>query len=575
MSGRTPKYNGRLLGVAIFLLVFSPHTYAQQANAPMPIAGIDLGRIFVKLPMGTIGGFVQGDRDGMQTLTLRTSSDNGKSWSAPREVFALPNDSGPWAGPPEVLLDRDGEIHLFFLRYEKKPSRDWTHENLNLWHVRSTHGRTQWLRPNQMWRGYTGGINSVVQMRSGRIVLPFSYYTGRRWNARGANAYVLYAPFSSTTVYSDDDGETWRQSPDELKIIAPNLTDQEEGAIEPVVIELRDGRLWMLMRTQLGRFYESFSSDGAHWSAAKASNIIDSDSAAGLVRLKDGRLLLLWNCSLRYAYANGGRPVLLGAISEDEGRTWRGSREVVRDHHRNAPPPSPSGDFGTAYPYPIVLDNGQVLLTTGQGRSRVTVLLDPQWLSQDSQVSNFEKGIDDWSVYGTRGAELKVPPGDTKPVLSIRRSDPEWPSGAVWNFPIGQKGRLKLRLAITKDFGGDTIGLTDHFSAPFDDQDTLFNVFNIRILAGGRINGTVLSPDNWHEVELSWDTTARTCNVVVDGKRSATIRAQRVSSGVNYLRFHVTSDHVDPGMLIESVNVQITPPSRRQDASVRRNATSR
>ena len=44
-------------------------------------------------------------------------------------------------------------------------------------------------------------------------------------------------------------------------------------------IELRDGRLWMLMRTQTGFLYESFSRDqGENWSEAGPSRFISSSS---------------------------------------------------------------------------------------------------------------------------------------------------------------------------------------------------------------------------------------------------------------------------------------------------------
>src|SRR5260370_24478010 len=103
----------------------------------------------------------------------------------------------------------------------------------------------------------------------------------------------------------------------------------------------------MLMRTQRGRFYESFSPDGAKWSPAKPTTLISSDSPAALLRLKDGKILLFSNACLRYPYAYGARNVLHIAVSEDEGRTSPGFREVARDHRRNQPP-SIHADTGVA-----------------------------------------------------------------------------------------------------------------------------------------------------------------------------------------------------------------------------------
>ena len=88
-----------------------------------------------------------------------------------------------------------------------------------------------------------------------------------------------------TLVYSDDAGATWHLSPAALKVPTPNL--YAYGAVEPVVLELEDGRVWMLLRTQLGRLYESFSEAGVVWSRPRPTRLISSDSPVGLVRLPD------------------------------------------------------------------------------------------------------------------------------------------------------------------------------------------------------------------------------------------------------------------------------------------------
>jgi hypothetical protein len=189
------------------------------------------------------------------------------------------------------------------------------------------------------------------------------------------------------------------------------------GAVEPVVLQLKDGRVWMLIRTQMGRFYESYSSDGSTWTEPEPTGIVSSDSPAGLVRLKDGRIFMLVNDCERFAYAFGGRHVLLGAISEDEGRTWHGYREVIRDPLRNTPPQS-NGDFGVSYPFPTLTADGKVLFTLGvtsgtrsqhpedpegvaPGEKRTVMLVDPAWLDETSQSTDFTGGLDDWCVFGT------------------------------------------------------------------------------------------------------------------------------------------------------------------------------
>ena len=152
------------------------------------------------------------------------------------------------------------------------------------------------------------------------MVLPLATWRNRSWREQGAGflAFSYQGSFEATAVYSDDGGATWKRSQSVLRIPASTITVL--GAIEPVIVQLNDGRVWMLIRGQTGRFYESFSDDGAEWSPPAPTAILSSDSPAGLIWLDDRRIVLLWNNCQRYAYALGGRQVLHGAVTDNDGK---------------------------------------------------------------------------------------------------------------------------------------------------------------------------------------------------------------------------------------------------------------
>ncbi len=532
-------------------------------QGPVLVAQFDSKPVIASLPDGTLLAVFLRTVGGDQEMRARWSHDNGLSWSEEQTLSILPSGFGQWGGL-EVFVDRRGEIHLFTLNDAGTAGRPMRERRLDIWHVKTERGRSRWQPWKRIWQGYTGALNSVIQLRSGRLLLPFSYYTGRSWNQRGDGffAFMYMGVFDATVLYSDDEGETWRLSPSVLRVPAQDITSTESGAVEPVVLELRDGRIWMLIRTQRGRLYESFSEDGGlHWSSPRPSRFLSSDSPAGLARLPDGRILLLWNNCLRFPYAYGGRHVLHAAISEDEGRTWRGYREVARDPLLEQPPP-PRGNFGTAYPYPVPTRDGRVIFTTGQGVAArlLCILLDPTWLYETVTREDFSKGLAQWSSFGTKGVDLV--PHPEKPgaqVLRIRKPDPEWPAAAVWNFPIGKKGRLSLRLALQSGFKGLRIGLTDHFSVPYDIEDHLHNAFALEITQGGRFaESGWLDFGRWYELRLEWDVFRREARVFLDGREVVGLPLLRQTEGICYLRLSSTAETPDEaGVLIESVEADV------------------
>ena len=537
------------------------------------------------LPDGRLIAVALPKIDGVQHAEAIYSKDNGHTWSEPTTIFSLPPDEGNFCFW-NYLVDRTGEIHFFFL-LDPSTGADWrrTHSEtpipfaeLHISYVRSSDHATQWQAPRRIWEGRAGALLSVIQLRSGRLLLPICYRTNRNWTNRGdgIDDYTYRGQFDSSALYSDDGGTSWKQSPSALRVPTPDL-ETILGAVDPVLLQLKDGRVWMLIRTQVGRLYESFSNDeGQTWSAAVPTTLDSSDSPPGLVRLSDGRIVMILNSCLRFPYAYGGRHVLHAAVSDDDGRTWHGFRELVRDPLRGQPPP-PSGDWGQAYPYPTVTKDDKVLFglgvatgtsggqpdkSPGLTQKRNLTLFDPLWLTETSQHTDFSDGLNDWSAFGVKGVEISQhPTRSDAQVLNIRKTVSTWPSAAVWNFPMGVRGRVRLSLLLKPGFGGAVIGLTDHYSVPFDGEDTIHNVYNFAIGADGQLTGGgKLDPDRWHQVDLNWDTVAGNAHVEVDGRQAAQLPAKRDAVGVSYLRLRSTVSDTDlAGFLVESVEATIQP----------------
>lgn len=243
----------------------------------------------------------------------RVTRDGGATWEPERELTRLPQGR---AAHPTVLRTRDGTLHLFFLGYKnfawnRQTGNPTTETRSDLWTSRSAdHGKT-WSEPQMIFEGYTGSTNGAVETHDGKIVVPFSHYV--------ANPGRL----ASRSVVSADGGKTWKLS----NPVDIGGAGDHDGALEPCVLELKDQRIWMLIRTTRKVFWESFSSDGGlTWSEAGPTQIDSSNSPGHVIRLTDGRLVLAWNPS-----ASQRRELHL-AFSSDEGQTWTPSTVIARGY---------------------------------------------------------------------------------------------------------------------------------------------------------------------------------------------------------------------------------------------------
>ena len=122
------------------------------------------------------------------------------------------------------------------------------------------------------------------------------------------------------TYLSKDEGATWRAS---------NILDLGgRGHYEGTVEELRDGRLWLLVRMNLDRFWEAFpEDDGFTWRVFRPSQISASSSPGMLKRLKSGRLVLI--CNQLYP---DGQQVTNAVEESDQIRQAVGTVRSYRSH---------------------------------------------------------------------------------------------------------------------------------------------------------------------------------------------------------------------------------------------------
>jgi hypothetical protein len=478
------------------------------------------------------------------------SADGGITWSEPKVVFPLP---GRAYSSIQTLEAADGSLHAVVHVGGEGPG-GYRGRLYEVYYTSRLAKASEWSLPRRIVPGYIGAIRGFIQLqRSGRLLLAVARAIPEREQAPQSGPDYGW---NDTFVYfSDNHGATWRQSPDQLSIElkTPNVT--RYGAIEPVVLELRDGRVWMLVRDRGGRLWQSFSTDGERWPALERSPFISSDSPAALLRLRNGKIVLLTNACQNWtnprSYAMGGREVLHAAISADDGKTWRGFREIFDETDIVS-----GGDRGTAYPSAVENGDGKVVVVSGQGEGkRAIVAFDPRWLDESEVRDDLTTGPTGWTQYGDEGLHVETVDGGVRVIAIPLKSSGL--CGAVWNFPAADTGELKLRLQIPPRANAVRLCLNDHFNRIDDKNAAQHAVFSVD---WGKVMTDAAA--HWHNVTLRWSDAQKSgkLTVEIDGKPKVEIPSQRSAQfGLNYLRveFRATSD--EGRVLLASASMCIRP----------------
>ncbi len=292
------------------------------------------------------------DRDHVPAdLAYILSYDQGDTWTEPAILFTAKEHDAWNIMSVSLIRMGNGDIGLFYL-----VRKSW-YDMRPVLRRSSDEGKT-WSEPVfcvQRPAYFVLNNDRVIRLKSGRILVAVAEHV----TTPGTDGGAFTHPGVARTFFSDDDGLTWGEGRGPVAI---NVPISKRGMQEPGLIEHENGVVTMYLRTDMGRQYECHSLDGGYsWSAPTPSCFTAPDSPLCMKRLKDGRLIAVWNPIPRYqtrhiVSGGMGRTPLVYALSADDGQTW--SEPVILEDDE---------DRGYCYTA-IHEEDGKLFLAYGAGR---------------------------------------------------------------------------------------------------------------------------------------------------------------------------------------------------------------
>lgn len=235
-------------------------------------------------------------------VILATSGDDGSTWSEP---VAIVDPTPPVrTGDPCLWIDPTGRLWWLWAQTAPMPREMWDGRG-GIWAVTTDNpegAHPTWSPPRRLNHGIA--LNKPIVARDGAWIWPMALW----WFFD--QFQELEHMRKPGVIASTDEGKTWHWRGG--TVLDDRVFD------EPMIVEKRDGTLWMLMRTRQG-ISESFSMDGGFsWSRSKPSRFAGPSARFHFQRLASGRLLLINHVG----NPDRKRSHLTAMLSDDDGETW-------------------------------------------------------------------------------------------------------------------------------------------------------------------------------------------------------------------------------------------------------------
>lgn len=344
--------------------------YSDEARDYAMVIGLD------RSPGGRLwAAWVAGGDSEDGFFVVATSDDNGETWSRPRMVIDPPNS--PTGLKKRILVgtfwtDPTGRLWLFYdqsLGYFDGRAGSWaiTCDNPD-------DDNPVWSKPRRIWHGAT--LNKPLFLENGEWLMPISLWT-REWirpeirhpGPPLVDVFPELDPYRMAHIFvSRDQGQSWTRR--------GGAAAMERRFDEHVYVKLRDGRLWMLIRTYYG-LAECFSPDnGRTWTDPVPSRIrhVERGARIHLRRLASGRILLVKHG--RIEEQTDGRSHLMAFVSEDEGQTWNDG--LMLDERT-----------GISYPDGFQAPDGTICMIYDRNRATDSEILMARFTEEDILAGRF------------------------------------------------------------------------------------------------------------------------------------------------------------------------------------------
>lgn len=320
---------------------------------------------------------------------LATSDDQGATWSKPRLVI---DPSDPPNAPTRRALvgnlwtDPQGRLWLFFdqsLGYFDGRAGDWYTRCDN-----PDDEQPVWSEPVRFADGCT--LNKPTVLTSGEWLIPVSLWPRERIapDALRGEHHELDGLRMANVFASTDQGRTWSRRGG-VRIPGSEFD-------EHMIVEKRDGRLWLLARTR-SDIWQSFSSDrGRTWSKPTPSGICNPSARFFIRRLTSGKLLLVKNGPVDLRLNR--RSDLTAFLSDDDGATWHGGLLI-------------DGRAQVTYPDGFEAPDGTICIAYDWNRHREAQILLAQFREADVAAGAFvSPGARTRMIVNIASGRKRVPP---------------------------------------------------------------------------------------------------------------------------------------------------------------------
>jgi len=292
-------------------------------------------------------------------VVVATSGDKGKTWE---EVLVIdPDGTGPIrAYDPEVWIDPDGKLWIFWAQAAAQSGGTWslvTEGTLaGVWALKIDDPEINEPELNSPFRIADGVMMcKPIVLSTGEWVLPVSMWKMEEECAR--------------MVVSTDGGKSWNVRG------GASVFENVRSFDEHMIVERKNGSLWMLIRTCYG-IGESISNDrGYTWSPVVPSKIQHPAARFFIYRLNSGNLLLVKHGPIEMRI---GRSHLMAFISNDDGHSW--SNGLLLDERP-----------GVSYPDGQQTSDGTIHITYDYNRTKEQNILITSFTEDDIKIGSDKK----------------------------------------------------------------------------------------------------------------------------------------------------------------------------------------